>query len=47
MMTIPVIPKIIFLLLSETDPKKVVILDSCSFLREIFFVGAKFKRVGS
>jgi len=47
MMTIPVIPKIVFLLFSETDPKKVVILDSCSFLIEMFFVGAKFKRVGS
>ena len=46
-MTITVIPKIVFLLFSETDPKKVVILDSCSFLIEMFFVGAKFKRVGS
>ena len=42
----PVTPKIVFLLFKEKSPKKVVILESCSFLRVIFFVGAKFKRVG-
>ena len=31
----------------KTDPKKVVIFDSCSFLIEIFLVGTKFKSVGS
>ena len=47
MITKPVIPKIVFLLLRETNAKKAVIFDSCSFLTEIFFVGAKFKRVGN
>ena len=44
--TTPVTPKIVFLLFNESRLKKFVILDSCSFLRDIFFVGAKFKRVG-
>ena len=47
MMTKPVIPKIVFLLFKETEPKNAVIFESCSFLREIFLEGAKFKRVGS
>ena len=34
------------MLFNESRPKKFVILDSCSFLRYIFFVGTKFKRVG-
>ena len=43
---IPVTPKIAVLLFKESRPKKFVILESCSFFRDIFFVGAKFKRVG-
>ena len=45
--TIPLTKKIEFLLLREIKPSKFVILDFCSFLTEILFVGAKFKRVGS
>ena len=45
--TIPVTKKIEFLLFIEIKLSKFVILDFCSFLTEIFFVGAKFKRVGS
>ena len=45
--TIPVSPKIIFLLLSEISPKKVVIFEFCSFLIDIFLVGTKLKSVGS
>ena len=46
-MTIPVTPKIIFLLFNEIKLKKAVIFESCSFFKEIFLDGAKFKSVGS
>ena len=42
-----VIIKIDFLLFRETKAKKDVIFDYCSFLRLIFFIGAKFRSVGN
>ena len=45
--TIPVTEKIKFFLLIESDPRKVVNLEFCSFLSEIFSEGAKFKNVGN
>ena len=45
--TIPATEKIIFFRFIESDPRKEVRLESCSFLSEIFSEGAKFKKVGS
>ena len=45
--TIPVTEKIKFFLLIESNARKVVNLDFCSFLSEILSEGAKLKKVGS
>ena len=39
--TIPITEKIKFFLLIESDPRKVVNLEACSFLSEILSKGAK------
>ena len=46
MITTPVNPKTMFLLFKATPLKKFVILEFCSFFKDILFVGAKLRRVG-
>jgi len=45
MIIIPVTPKIVFLLFRESEPKKLVILESCSLIRVYFLSEQNLKEL--